>query len=210
MAPTRLEVQYPNRRALLASARTEGAVLSLFIPGSEHVAAGTDVTLAISIESTELRFELQGRVRLQLAGHGARTQPGLGVALVGDQKRAAAQMLAVCAGRSLDDGTALDSRHDVDVVCLVDLHGTRLKGAVKDVSSTGAFIKAPRLSALRGEADVTIRLEPLFGRWGGRVLKARVVWVGEKKGMPGFGVRFLDATAHVRESLKKHFPSPAR
>lgn len=210
MAPIRLEVQYPNRRAVLASARTEGAVLSFFVPGWEHVAAGTDVTLVISIENTDLRFELQGRVRLQLAGYTARAQRGLGVALVGEQKRAAAQMLASCAGRSLDDGTALDSRHDVNVECLVNLHGTRLKGAVKDVSATGAFINAPRLSALRGEADVTIQLEPLFGRWGGRVLKARVVWVGEKKGVPGFGVRFLDATTHVRESLKRHFPSPAR
>lgn len=42
--------------------------MSLFVPGSELVAAGTDVTLAISIENTALRFELQGRVRLQLAG----------------------------------------------------------------------------------------------------------------------------------------------
>lgn len=210
MAPIRLEVSYPSHRGLLASARTEGAVLSLFVPGSEHVTAGTDVTLAIRIENTELRFELQGRVRMQLAGNGARTQPGLGVALIGAQRRAAAQMLATCAESSPDDGTALDSRHEVDVACLIDLHGTKIKGAVKDVSSTGAFIKAPRLSALRAEADVTIRLEPRFGLWGGRVLKARVMWVGEKKGVSGFGVRFLDATAHVRASLEKHLPSPAR
>src|SRR3990167_3603769 len=137
MAPIRLEVSYPSRRGLLSSARTEGAVLSLFVPGSEHVTAGTDVTLAIRIENTELRFELQGRVRLQLAGQGARTQPGLGVALMGEQRRAASQMLATCAESSPGDGTALDSRHEVDVACLVDLHGTKLKGAVKDISSTG-------------------------------------------------------------------------
>jgi Tfp pilus assembly protein PilZ len=208
MAPsTRLDIRYPSRRAVLASARAEGAILSLFVPTTERIVAGTEVTLLISIENTEHRFELQGRVRLQIS-EGPRA--GLGVVLVGEQKRAASQMLSICAGRQNDDGAALDQRHDVDVKCLVNLHGARLPGALKDVSSTGAFIGAPRLSTLRNEAELTIQLEPLFGRWGGHLLKARVVWVGEKKGVAGFGVRFLDGTEHVRESLKKHFPSPVR
>ena len=204
----RIQAQYPTRRALLSSARPEGSVLSLFVPGSEQVPVGTDVVVAITIEGTALRFQLEGRVRVQFAVHS--TRPGLGVAFAGDQKRAAAEMLAMLAGRSLDSGTALDSRHEVDVKCVVKLPGTKLDGALKDVSSTGAFIGAPAVPAVTSDAELTIQLEPMFGRWGGRLLRARVVWVGEKRGVAGFGVRFLDATAHVRESLKKHFPSPLR
>lgn len=200
---TRLEVQYPNRRALLASARTEGGSLSLFVPRSHDITVGALVLLDISVDGTALRFELEGIVRGQLAAAGGRQ--GLGIVFTGPQKRPAAQMLATCAGRALDDGTALDSRHDVHVRCLVNLQGKKLKGALKDVSSTGAFIKATPLSNLRGDAELTIQLEPLFGLWGGQTVKARVIWVGEKRGEPGFGVRFLDATAQVRESLKKHF-----
>ena len=191
-ATDRLQVQYASRRALLSAARTEGAVLSLFVHGSEHVAAGAEVLLEISVE--DLRFELEGRVRLQRAG-------GLGIIFTGERKRLASQMLATCAGTS-----ELDLRHQVDVRCLIDLHGTKLKGALKDVSCTGAFIRAPRLAELRGHAELTIQLDPIFGFFGGSVLKARIVWVGEKKGVPGIGVRFLDGSAHVRERLRKHLP----
>ena len=203
MSLTRLEVQFPNRRALLASARSEGGSLSLFIPLSQDVAIGTRVMLDIKVEGTPLRFELEGNVRMQLSAPGSRQ--GLGITFTGTQKRPAAQMLASCAGRALEDGTALDTRHDVDVRCVVNLPGKRLKGALKDVSSTGAFIGAASPSAVRGHTELTIQLEPLFGLWGGSVLKARVIWVGEKRGVPGFGVRFLDATTQIRERLKKHF-----
>ena len=206
MAALRIQAQYPSRRALLASARPEGSVLSLFVPGSEQVPVGTEVVVLISIEGTALRFQLEGRVRVQFPQHF--TRPGLGVAFAGDQKRAAAEMMARLAGRSPDSGTALDSRHEVDVKCVVKLRDSKVEGAMKDVSSTGAFIGASTVPALTSDAELIIQLEPMFGRWGGRLLRARVVWVGEKRGVSGFGVRFLDATAHVRESLKRHFPSP--
>ena len=177
--------------------------MSLFVPGSEHVQAGTEVTLEITVAGTDLRFELDGRVRIQVSG--GREGPGLGVVFLGERKGVAAQMLADCAGT---DAGGLETRQQVDVNCLIDLHGKKMKGALKDVSSTGAFISAPKqLASLRGQAELTIQLEPILGRWGGRVLKARVVWIGEKKGVPGFGVCFLDASAHVLESLRKHLPS---
>lgn len=209
-APLRLQVSYPNRRTLLSSARPEGSALSLFVPVVQQAPVGSEVLLDISVEGTALRFQLEGRVRVLFTGQVARQGPGLGIALVAEQKRAAAQMLAILAGRSLDDGTALDSRHEVDVRCLVKLRGQKLEGKLCDVSNTGAFIGAPPVPALTDDVKLTIQLEPLFGRWGGRLLNAKVIWVGEKKGVPGFGVRFLDGTAHVRESLKKHFPAPVR
>lgn len=207
--PVRLEVQYPNRRALLAAARTEGAALSLFVPGSHAVTAGDDVRLEVTIAGTDQRFEVEGHVRIRVAGDGSARGPGLGVIFRGEQKRAAAEMLGACAGRAAGAGTAVDARHDVDVPCVVNHHGHKVAGALRDVSSTGAFIGAPTVASLRGQAELLIQVEPLFGRWGGQVLKARVIWVGEKKGIPGFGVRFLEPSALVRERLKKHLPEAA-
>lgn len=200
----RLEVRYPNRRAVLASARTERAVLSLFVPAAEHVTAGDEVQLIISVDGSTLRFELEGRVRLQFQQTGARG-PGLGVVFRGEQRKGATQMLAACAGTGAD---ALDARREVDVRCLINLHGDRLRGALKDVSSSGAFIATRLVPGLRGEAELTIQLEPLFGRWGGRQLKARVVWVGEKHGVHGLGVQFLEPGEAVRDSLEKHLSPP--
>ena len=199
----RLQVRYPNRRALLSSARTERSVLTLFVPGPERVAAGSDVLLDISLEA--LRFEVQGRVRLQTLETGARAA-GLCVVFPGELEKAAVQMLTACAAMASEDGTGLETRHEVDVRCLIDLHGRKMKGALKDVSSTGAFVGTPLVPGLRGEAELILRLEPVFGRWGGQRLKARVIWVGEKKGVHGFGVRFLEESGAVRERLKKHLP----
>lgn len=206
MTPPRLQLRFPNRRALLASARAEGSDLSLFALGANDIPTGSDVTVEITVANTALFFELQGRVRMQVAAPFGR--PGVGIAFGGPHKRAAAQMLAICAGRAADDGTALDSRHDVDVRCVVNVQGARVPGALRDVSNTGAFIGTRGHSVPQNDTELTIQLEPLFGRWGGRTLKARVVWVGQKKGVAGFGVRFLETSALVRDSVRRYFRAP--
>lgn len=200
----RLQVRYANRRALLSSVRTERSVLMLFVPVTERVAAGSSVLLEISLDA--LRFELEARVRLQGFETGARAA-GLTVVFPGELRKAAVQMLTACAAMSSGDDTGIEARHEVDVRCSIDLHGRRLAGALRDLSATGAFVGTPLVPGLRGEAEIVLRLEPLFGRWGGRVIKARVIWVGEKKGVQGFGARFLDENASVRTRLKKHLPS---
>jgi hypothetical protein len=86
----------------------------------------------------------------------------------------------------------------------VRFNGGKLPAEVKDLSNSGAFIGAPKVRGLREDEELTIHLEPIFGRWGGQVLRARVIWVGEKQGTAGFGVRFVDDAMHVRSSLKKH------
>lgn len=208
MTTRRLQLQFPNRRALLASARAEGPELSLFASGHTDLPVGSEVAVEITVANTGLCFELEGRVRVHLASRFGRQ--GVGISFGGVHKRGAAQMLAICAGRAVDDGTSLDTRHDVDVRCVVNLGGTRLRGALRDVSNTGAFIGTRGDAVPPHNAELTIQVEPLFGRWGGRTLKARVVWVGLKKGVPGFGVRFLEVGALVRESLRRYFPSPVR
>jgi alkanesulfonate monooxygenase SsuD/methylene tetrahydromethanopterin reductase-like flavin-dependent oxidoreductase (luciferase family) len=195
---TRIEVKYPTRRALLASARNEGGALSLLVPVSNELPVGSQVLLEIKVERTELLFELEGTVRLL-------SRQGLGIFFIGHAKRAAAQMLATCAGRSADAGTQLDSRHDVEVRCRVSFGETKVKAWLKDASSTGAFIGDIELPGLRSGSELTIQIEPLFGLFGGRIVKARVIWLGAKHGVNGMGVRFLDATAEVRESLRRHY-----
>ncbi len=201
----RLPVKYPHRGAVLSNSRADGANLSLFVPGWVNLAIGADVLLEISFGDSEMRFEIEGRVNFQRKlPAGPRQQPGLGFAFVGAQKRPAAQMMAQCAGRAVEDGTALGWRHEVTVSCLVKFNGSNVPAEVKDLSSSGAFIGAPKVRGLREDEELTIHLEPIFGRWGGQVLHARVIWVGEKGGIGGFGVRFVDDTLHVRSSLKKH------
>ncbi len=203
----RLPVRYPHRGAVLANSRAEGSHLTLFVPGWANLAIGADVVLEITFGDSELRFELEGRVSFQRKlPAGPRQQAGLGFIFVGHQKRPAAQMIAQCAGRAIDDGTALGTRHAVTVSCLVKFNGSSVAAEVKDLSSTGAFVGAPKLRGLREDEELTLHLEPIFGRWGGQLLKARVIWVGEKKGIGGFGVRFVDDSQHVRSSLKKHLP----
>lgn len=199
----RLQVRYANRRALLSSVRTERSVLTLFVPVTEQVPAGSSVLLEICLET--LRFEVEARVRLQCLETGKRAA-GLSVGFPGALKKAAVQMLTACAAMGSGDDTGIEMRHEVDVRCLIDLHGLKLKGALKDVSSTGAFIGTALVPGLRGEAELVLRVDPLLGRWGGRVIRARVIWVGEKKGVHGFGARFLEEGASVRERLGKHLP----
>ncbi len=134
--------------------------MSLFVPRHDEVRSGSEVTLDVTVERTSLRFNLRGEVRLLLNAVGARK--GMGVNFVGHQKREAALMLAACAGRAPTDGTALDSRHDVDLRCVVKFPGKRVKAAVKDVSSTGAFIGSPQLPPVRGDTELTIQLDPFL------------------------------------------------
>lgn len=159
----------------------------------------------ITLDDSVLSFQLTGKVDAQrIPQAGSRLEAGLGIVFTGDQKRAAAHMLAACAGRSLDNGTAIDSRQPVDLSCLVRFGASKQKAAVKDVSQTGAFIGSPRLKGLHENLELTINISPILGLFGGRRLRARVIWVGEKKGIRGFGVRFLEQANYIRDSLKKH------
>ncbi len=199
-----LRIRYPHRRALLAAARAEGSVLSLFVLGQPQHSIGSTLELEISLDDSPLRFSVAGTVRARFESQLARQEPGLAVVFQGDAKKPVAEMVAICAGRALEDGTALDSREQVNVSCLLEFPRNTLRGVIRDFSNTGAFIGiAEQLDTTPG-VEVTVKLDLLFGRWGGHPLKARVVWSGRKYGVHGFGVRFVDAPNVVRERLKKH------
>lgn len=199
-----LRIQYPHRRALLAAARAEGSLLSLFVPGQPRHAIGTALELEISLGDSPLRFTVAGLVRARFENRLARQEPGMALVFQGDAKKPVAEMVAICAGRPLEDGTALDSREQVNISCLLEFPRNVLRGVIRDVSNTGAFVGiAQTLDATPG-LEVKVKLDPLFGKWGGNPLQARVVWSGRKYGVHGFGVRFVEAPGVVRERLKKH------
>ena len=122
----------------------------------------------------------------------------------GAAKKPVAEMVAICAGRPAGDGTALDSREQLNVPCLLEFSQGAVRGVIRDLSNTGAFVGTSHMVDAAPGVEVTLKLAALFGRWGGHPLSARVVWSGRKYGVHGFGVRFTDDPGVVRERLKKH------
>lgn len=179
-------------------------MLSLFVPGQPTHAVGERVRLEISLADSPAVFTFEGTVRARFDTALTRQEPGLAVVLQGEAKKPVAEMVALCAGRPLEDGTALDSRAQLNVPCLLEFPHAQVRGVIRDVSNTGAFIGTTHLVDAAPGDEVTLKLATLFGRWGGHPLAARVVWSGRKYGVHGFGVRFVDPQAVVRERLKKH------
>ena len=74
---------------------------------------------------------------------------------------------------------------------------------VMPVPRDGDVAVQEELDAAR-RAGTPAAYDLFLSRHGGHPLAARVVWSGRKYGVHGFGVRFVDAQAVVRERLKKH------
>jgi Tfp pilus assembly protein PilZ len=200
---TRLSVKYLQRRSILANSRAEGHVLSLFVPGYYAVKVGSTVWLDVTFGVSELKFSLCGQVKFsRREGAGPRQDGGVGLTFEGDFKREAAQMLANCAGRPVELGTAMVPRVNLQARCVVRGAGGTLKAEVCDLSSTGAFVASNRVPWLRAAEEVTLQLNPLFGTFGGTTVPGKVVWVGQKNGRSGFGVRFVGTTAELKSRLK--------
>src|SRR4051812_37897591 len=97
---SRLEVRFLSRRSVLASSRSDVAGLSLFVPTIAPLAVGDRVFLELSFGDCDARYELSGVVSfLRQEGRGLGQERGVGISFEGEGKRAAAQMLAFCAGR---------------------------------------------------------------------------------------------------------------
>jgi hypothetical protein len=76
---------------------------------------------------------------------------------------------------------------------------------VRDLSAGGAFVVAPSVSKIRVGAEVILELRRGFLGLGARVIQAKVVWFGEKRGSVGFGARFLGGQEAMR-TLKGFLP----
>ncbi len=203
-AAKRIVVRYPNRRSVLSRARGEGDVLALFVPTSEPVESGQIVGLDISFGDCDAKYSLVGRVTYRrTSDRGLGFESGLGVAFDGEDKKIAAQMIAQCAGRAVDVGTANSARQAVHVRCLVRVSGRTVSAEVRDLSSSGAFVVTRAKVRLRRGDELVLQLDPLFASFGGRRLTAKVVWVGQKSGTAGFGACFVGESTTIRPLVRK-------
>lgn len=202
--PLVVDVVYPSRRYVLARLRAEGPSLALFAPTDRFVPLGSRVELRIRFADCDAAYELTGTVTfLRQQARGLSQDIGIGVTFDGEDKRAAAQMIAFCAGRPPDVGTAQTPRKELQLSCVVRLGQRAMSAEVRDLSSSGAFVAATSLPGVRVGSELVLQIAPLFSTFGGRRLEARVMWIGNKQGRAGFGARFLGAAGAIRPALKK-------
>lgn len=202
-----LSVVFPTRRHLLSSSRVDGSNLSLFVPSDRFPATGTPVRLLLSFADSDLRFELIGTVNFHRPVSRGPTQPtGIAVSFEGNDKRSASRMLALCAGKSSELGSASSPRYGKSIDCTLRVGTKKMHAQVRDLSTGGAFVVAPSVIRIRVGAEVEIELSGGFLGIGAKKLAARVVWCGEKYGATGFGARFLGGAEIVRPSLRGLLP----
>ncbi len=200
-----LHAHFSNKRAALASCRSSDGALSLFVPTSDPIPAGTEVGLLVTFGDTPERFDLLGTVTWRRAqARGLGLEPGVGIEFSGGEKYRAAKMLAFCAGRPLDAGTAFERRVTAQVPVWVRVGQSSITGQVRDLSSSGVFVAGSAFSRLARGTDLVLQLNKGWLGFGVKELKARVVWSGYKNGLFGFGARFLDDAAHTRPMLQRY------
>ena len=203
MTPVQLRTTYLTRRHALEHSRASGRELSLFVATDELPPLKTPVTVEIAIQDSPLRFTLQCVVGFVRSNARGPNQPK-GVVVIFESsthKQQAAAMIAVCAGRPVSEGSAGSRRDDAEARCLVHAPRGVFEGIVRDISSTGAFVAGAPVKPLKEGADVELQVKPVFGSLGGQRVSARVMWVGEKYGLPGFGVRFTGQADAIRKVL---------
>jgi hypothetical protein len=200
-----LRIHFPTRRYVLSASRAEAGSLELFAPTHHKLLLSTPVRLVIDFGDTPHRFELVGRVSFLRSGaYGVTPEPGIGVSFEGEHKRWAAEMLAFCAGKPLDQGTAARRRVPTQIRCRVVAGPERVSGRVLDLSASGLFVSAPKAPAIKVGSNLLLHFNPgLFGI-GGKRLEVRVLWQGEKGGFFGFGGRFTQDARQVGVTLKRY------
>ena len=201
---TPFEATYATRRQALSNSRSSGGDLTLFIPTSVRAPLETMLAIKVTFKDCDATFNVVGKVSyLRLAARGTTQTTGVVVTFEGDHKKAASELLAFCAGRPLNEGTAGAPRRPAKFGCIVHTTRHALKAQVRDLSTTGAFVAAPEMRGFKEGMDVVLQLRPLVGTWGGRKVEARIMWVGEKYGETGFGARFTGEASDYRKTVKK-------
>lgn len=201
--PPRVPVHFPLRRSALAVFRTEGPRLSLFVPTSVVADVSQPVELVVTFGDCAERFSLFGKVRWRPVRGQA---PQLGVEFEGAAKVPVAAMIAFCAGRPLESGTAGKNRYQVTIPCRVKAGNRVLTGQITDLSASGLFV-ATEKRRLKASQELRVQLEPRWFGLKGDWVDAKVVWLGDKLGRPGFGARFLGATQEFLPVIKKYLPA---
>ncbi len=197
-------VRFHSRRAVLSSFRAEGTAITVFVPSCIPVETGAKIRLLVTVEGLEESFSLSGTVawkRDSFAGN--EREPGFGMHISPEEKDPAVRLLAMCANRPAEQGTAQEKRYPSGLRCTV-IHGVHCSDArLCDLSASGAFVNMSRLTPIREGNEITLRLNTGILGFGNAVLKAKVVWRGKKGNKPGFGARFVGNPAEIRQALRK-------
>jgi hypothetical protein len=203
MAVIPIQAVFASRRQALAFSRAGGRELSLFVPTDVSPPLRALVALDVSFSEGGGHFFLQGVVSFHRAvARGPLQPPGIVVAFeTSEQKKKAAELIAFCAGRPPEDGTATSHRRQLMSRCIVHAAPGSVKGNVRDVSMTGAFIAAALPRSVKEGAEIELQLEPILGAIGGKRLHAKVMWLGQKYGVFGFGARFIGTIDEIRRGV---------
>jgi Tfp pilus assembly protein PilZ len=199
-----LQIRFPNRRYVLSTSRAEGTNLELFAPTAQRVPLGRRVRLMVTFEDAPERFELTGKVVFHRGATRNRDEQGVGVSFEGDDKKRAAELLAFCAGRPAVQGTATWQRFVTRIRCKVEGGSEAYSGEVLDLSLTGLFVSMKKAPKFKAGAKLQVRLKPSTLSFWGKAMDVKVMWSGEKRGLIGFGGRFLVDHALVSAELRKY------
>jgi PilZ domain len=204
-----LAVHFPTKRHVLSAVRAEGPLLSMQVHSRDWLAEGTRVRVEVSLGDDTNRSALEGAVAPTPQAMWQRNGQQLTVRFQGEGKRAAAELVALCAGRPTTMGTAQRPRVAADVRCRLRTPSARIAARVRDLSATGAFVALSTRAPLRAGDTVELVLEPGLLGLGGTVLDVRVMWVGEKHGSRGLGVRFTGNPLELAPVLRKYLKGAA-
>lgn len=200
---TSIAVRYTTRRALLSASKAERGTLTLFVPTLRRVAQGARVLLTITFEDGNERFELEGLALNPTQRIGRDGVGGFLASFLGEQKRRAAEMVALCAGRPAPMGTASRERLAIRKSCQLKVAEEQVDGELRDLSQTGAFVACRKLTKLHVGEPVWLKVDGgLFGM-GGTWVEARVVWKGEKGEERGAGLRFTGNEAKQATAIQR-------
>src|SRR4051812_48351375 len=95
-----LSIRFANRRAAVSASRIAGGELALIVPCTDTPEVGIRVRISVQFGDCDGRFEIAGFVeQVRPAVVAAKCEAGLLIRFEGEDKRAAAGMLAVCAGK---------------------------------------------------------------------------------------------------------------
>jgi hypothetical protein len=149
---------------------------------------GTPVNLSVRFDDDVRSLTLCGSV----VSETVQPRRSIAIQFAGEEKKRAAGLIALCAGRPLGQGTAAAHRVATNLRCRVAAGRTGSEGAVRDLSLTGAFLTGGKLKEVRPGASVRVCVAGERDRAGREQAwwEAVVVWRGEKHGEVGLGVRF--------------------
>lgn len=190
---------YESRRAVLGAIEQGGEQgAKLYVPFDEQVEVGGTRHVAVVLREGK-KFNLSGRVT-SVRKVGGRPVGFYLLVESPDDRKALGYLHGFCSGTYEPP-----KRFSTSLECSICTSASKAAGRVRDLSLTGAFVTCRTELSLSKGATIDLEFAGGFFGLGSKRLAAKVIWRGEKNGVPGFGVRF-DAGSHsdVLNLMRKH------